>query len=622
MIKTITLDYKADGQELTFKNIPMKDGVYSTKEYQLEITQGDFTKTVLTRIDQKEFLLERASYSFGFDLYNPSKIIVPDTGRHFMDTLYPRQVMAKAKFLSSAAKMATPFMAFLDSTEKVKLAFGLTGKMVDSEFILESPGANGKYSLVVESDQWQWKINRPFDKNLTLGKTKAYTDGFYISTGNHSWFHALKEYGEIYRQANEIELRPNTNTYDTEFCTWRVTNPDNFTHEWTIETAKECKKLGIDAMILDDGWSGVGLDSDIMESSLGDWPRKVDGKYDDIAETIEAIKNEGIKPLLWFCPLGLGPQSADYEKFQKYCVETNGVPYVTPGLFRTLCPRNPQARTVMVQMLRRILSYNPSGFKPDLFNYMPIEACTADHEHDIPNTLQGLKECMRLMYEEATKHDPEMIFMLKNDEASVEFSQFAPAVRSGDSPYDPNIMFLRCAYANAIAPIVINDYLMIGKNESQIEIAHSLIKQLTMGVPAISIDLLNASEKHKAVLKVWIDLYNSTIKDIHKNAAPMPQDSALHCWERIDQKNNQALISLVHPTNTIQRLPATKEIIILNATEYEKIFINEHAISAEWNVQTYNYMHQKQTEYLLGKEDCLIEIPSAGFAVLKQVDCT
>ena len=616
MINTITMNYTVDGQELEFSGIPLEEGLYSCKDYCLELFQTDHITTKLSRTDKAKFHLQKVSYSFGFKLHNAAKIIVPDTGRHFMDTLFPRQVMAKARFLSSAAKMSTPFMAFLDSTEKVKVAFGLTGKMVDTEFLLESPGANDKYSLVVKSDQWRWKINRPFDSDLSLGQVDSYTDGFYVSTGNKSWFHALREYGDIYRKANNIELNPNKNTYDTEFCTWRVINSDNFTHEWTVETAKECKKLGIDTMILDDGWFGVGLDSDIMESSLGNWPKKVKGKYPDITKTIDAIKNEGVKPLLWFCPLGLGPQSDNYDSLQKYCVETDGEPYVTPGLFRTLCPRNPQARTIMVQMLRKLLSYNPDGFKPDLFNYQPIEACTADHEHDIPNTLEGLKECMRLMYEEAMNHDEEMIFMLKNDEANVEFSQYAPAVRSGDSPYDPNIMFLRCAYANAIAPIVINDYLMIGKEESEMELAYCLIKQITMGVPAISIDLLNATYEQKALLKAWLGLYNKKFKTIHMNSQIEPQDSALHCWERLDSSNSKAIISVIHPANSMQTLPDADEIYVLNATQNDNLFINENKLMQKMEAISYSYLHKETGRYVLNPQDYRLTVPAAGFTVL------
>jgi len=616
MIKNVSFEFKADGKNICFAKLPFEEGIYSCKEYKLELTMGDHLSFVFHRIDGKDFCLDSVCYSFGFALHNPAKIIVPDTGRHFMDTFYPRQVMAKARFLSSAAKMASPFMAFLDSTEQVKIAFALTGKMMDTEFLLESPGANSKYSLVVKSQQWKWKITKPFDEKISLGKMKSYKDGFFVSTGDKSWFHALKKYSKIYRRENNIKLQTNINTYDAEFCTWRVINSDKFTHKWTIETARECKKIGIDAMILDDGWFGVGLDSEIMESSLGNWPRKIEGKYEDITKTIEKIKKEGVKPLLWFCPLGLGPQSDNFEKLQKFCVENNGKPYVTPGLFRTLCPRNPQARTIMVQMLRKLLNYNPDGFKPDLFNYQPIEACTADHEHDIPTTLEALKECMRLMYEEAVNYNPEMIFMLKNDEANVEFSQFAPAVRSGDSPYDPNIMLLRCAYANAIAPLVINDYLMVGKEESLKDIAYCLIKQIAMGVPAVSIDLLNAPYEQRALLKNWIGFYNSTAKAIHMNSSPEPQDSSLFCWQSIDRTNSKAMFTVIHPCNTIYTLEDADEIYILNASQYEKIFIGNNQLTGKMKSTSFDYMHKETCKNTITPDNDYIKVPTAGMCIL------
>ncbi len=601
--------------EIQFNDIPLENGKYVSEGFALEITQSEdnCVNIKLSALNNDEFELSNVTYFIGIPLCNPGMILVPDTGRHFMNTIYPRQVMMQAEFLVSSAHMSTPFLAFMSNTGRVLQSFGLLGDIVDTSFKLLSPGANKKFSLVVKDEEWKWQITKPYDKSLSLGRMRVFEDGFFQGSGELNWFYSLQGYAKVYQDRHDISVQANENVYKPQFCTWRVINSDYMNHEWVVKMARECKAIGLEVMILDDGWFGVGLDSDIMESSLGDWPKKVEGKFDDICETISAIKREGVHPVLWFCPLGLGPQSGIFDKYKKYCVSVEGRPYQTPGLFRTLCPRNPQARTVMVQMLRKVLSYNPDGFKPDLFNYQPAQACDANHEHDIPNTLEALRECMRLMYEEAIQWKEDAIFMLKNDEANVDFCQFGPSIRSGDSPYDPNIMFLRCAYPNAFGKAVINDYLMIGRSELPKEIAYSMIKQVTMGTPAVSIDLLKMTKEQKEVLRVWLGLYNEELKRIHIGASVEPQDSGMNCWIRMDGSASRAIITVVSPSSVVEFLPNVREIYLLNASDCEGLFVRRSELTGDMDVQCFDYMHRKVYDYMYRGQN-RIEVPSGGYA--------
>jgi len=508
--------------------------------------------------------------------------------------------------------MSTPLLIYLDNVEVVTLAFGLMGKIDDTLFRQISPGANKKFSLVVYENKCKWEIRKPYHESAALGQMQKFEDGFYQSCGEKSWFHALQKYAVVYQKEHGIEPKTNERMYEPQFCTWRVVNSDKLTHDWTVATAKECRKLGIGTLILDDGWYGPGLDSDIMISDLGNWPSSIPSKYPSITKTVQEIKKQGVHPVLWYCPTGIGPQSDLYESSKKYCVVENGKLYKTPALFHSLCPRNPNAREIIRTTLRKVLSYGADGFKPDLFNYMPITPCEADHEHDIPTVLEAIRACFKMMYEEAIKYDPNMIFMAKNDEANVDFCQFAPAVRAGDSPYDPNIMFLRCAYASAFAPVIINDYLMLAGPESPEEIARCMIKQVTIGTPAVAIDLLTLAADRKKVLATWIKLYNQELRQIHKAARIEPQNSSLTCWQRIDENSKIGIISVLHPCDTIGILPSLNRLFILNATANDELFIRKSFINNEVSVKCFDFEHQLQKEYRW-KNSLTIRVPKSGY---------
>lgn len=610
--------FEVDGKIVAFRKVPLAQGVRVQGGYRLTMTAGAFVGLRFAREDGKVFDLKAATYDIAFPLTNAAKIIVPDTGRHFMNTIYPRQVMFKFEgYPVSSAHMSTPFFVYLDGLEKVSLAFGLMGKTIDTVFKQTSPAANKKFSLVVYAKECRWRIRKPYHENASLGAMTLWQDGFYQSEGDKTWFHALRTYAALWQKEHGVKPRANRSIYKPEFCTWRVIGSDKLTHAWTVKTARECRKLGLGAMILDDGWFGVGLDSDIMQSSLGNWPRTVAGKFPDIVKTLRAIRKEGVSPLLWYCPTGIGPQSDLFEKARPFCIVNEGRLYQTPGLFHTLCPRNPEARKLMVANLRKVLSYAPDGFKPDLFNYMPTSPCEADHEHDIPTVLEATKLCFGLMYKEAMRHGKEILFMAKNDEANIDFCQYAPAVRAGDSPYDPNIMFLRCAYPNAFAPAVINDYLMLAGPETGEEIARCMIKQVTMGVPALSIDLLNTPERQKRVLRAWIGLYNRELMAVHQAARIEPQDPALTCWERIDRRRKVGVITVVHPGAAIETLPDLDRLFLLNASAGSELFVNDCRWKGGGVLRLYDFRHK-----LLGQQawsgGSRVPAPASGYSELRK----
>lgn len=612
-VEKFSATFTVEGKDVIFRNVPMqKGGTYRQGGVRLKVTTGAYTGICLQRSNGARFSLDSITYKIAFPLTNAARILVPDTGRHFMDTFYPRKVMFKRDYFVSSAHMSTPFFAYMDGLERVTLAFGLMGKTIDTRFTQTSPGANKKFSLVVSGNECRWEIHKPYHENASLGEMTCFEDGFYQKEGEKSWFHALRSYAELWQDVHGVKPRANDAVYTPELCTWRVVNSNKLTHDWTVKMARECKKLGIGAMILDDGWFGVGLDSNIMKSDMGDWPRKIEGKYPDIVRTVKAIQKEGVKALLWYCPTGIGPESKIYEKVKDYLIVNEGRVYKTPGLFHTLCPRNPHARKIMVANLRKVLSYGVDGYKPDLFNYMPTSPCEADHEHDIPTILEATHECFRLMHKEARRHGRDLLFMAKNDEANVDFCQFAPAVRAGDSPYDPNILFLRCAYPNAFAPAVINDYLMLAGPETSEEIARCMIRQVTMGVPALSVDLLKVGKRQKAVLAAWLGFYNRDLMALHKAARIEPQDSAMTCWERVDTKGSSAVISVVHPGCMIERLPDVKRIFVLNATEHDYLPIRDCQLTGPVHIALYDHQHRKLDSREWKDHDSL-PVSSAGY---------
>lgn len=95
----------------------------------------------------------------------------------------------------------------------------------------------------------------------------------------------------------------------------------NFNTEKLIDIAKEASKLGIEMLVMDDGWFGH-RDSD--NSSLGDWfvyEKKIDGglKY-----LVDEVNKLGMKFGIWFEPEMISPDSELYKTHPEWAIQVKG----------------------------------------------------------------------------------------------------------------------------------------------------------------------------------------------------------------------------------------------------------------------------------------------------------
>ena len=95
----------------------------------------------------------------------------------------------------------------------------------------------------------------------------------------------------------------------------------NFDTEKLIDIAREASKLGIEMLVMDDGWFGH---RDADNSSLGDWfvyEKKLKGglKY-----LVDEVNKLGMKFGIWFEPEMISPDSELYKKHPDWAIQVKG----------------------------------------------------------------------------------------------------------------------------------------------------------------------------------------------------------------------------------------------------------------------------------------------------------
>ena len=101
---------------------------------------------------------------------------------------------------------------------------------------------------------------------------------------------------------------------------WEGTYFD-FTEEKILGIAREAKELGIELMVLDDGWFGKRNDD---KSSLGDWFVNKEKLPNGITGLAEKVTDMGLKFGLWFEPEMVSVDSELYRTHPDWCIHVPG----------------------------------------------------------------------------------------------------------------------------------------------------------------------------------------------------------------------------------------------------------------------------------------------------------
>lgn len=302
---------------------------------------------------------------------------------------------------------------------------GASSHQLNPFFVMASKGANEEYGEVygfnlvysgnfnggVEVDQieksraWLGINDYDFLWKLEAGEAFQTPEAVMVYSGKglgemSRTFHRLYR-KRLVRGKYRDEVRPILAN------NWEATYFD-FNEEKIIGLAKEAKSLGIELLVLDDGWFGK-RNSD--NSSLGDWYVNKEKLPNGIAGLAKQVNEIGIKFGLWFEPEMVSPDSDLYRKHPDWCIHV-------PNRVRTEC-RNQltldlsrkEVCDYIVETMNSILKEaNISYVKWDMNRHMSefgSAGLPADRQNEMPHRyMLGLYDVM----ERIVTANPEVLF--------------------------------------------------------------------------------------------------------------------------------------------------------------------------------------------------------------------
>lgn len=288
--------------------------------------------------------------------------------------------------------------------------------------------------------------------------------------------------------------------YDAAYSTW-YSYMRNVHGRQIIKECRAAQKLGMDTVIVDDGWQNVKNISDY--SYCGDW-NPAPNRFPDMRAFVEEVHEIGMKVMLWFPVPFIGEKAAAFSRFEgKYLyARENRSCYV-------LDPRYPEVRDYLVQTyVHAVRDWDLDGLKLDYIDRFckggdPMPGMDFDSVEDAVETLLG--EIRAAL----TAIKPDILIEFRQPYIGPVIGTYGNMLRVWDCPLDPmtnrlSIADLRLTTAGAA---VHSDMVVWDKDDTDESVATHLYATL-FGVPQISMRLNTLSAAHRRVLSAFLAFRN------------------------------------------------------------------------------------------------------------------
>lgn len=280
------------------------------------------------------------------------------------------------------------------------------------------------------------------------------------------------------------------------FSTWYAMQ-QNITPEAVETQAALGKELGLDTIIVDDGWMTV--DRTRGYAHCGDWEPH---SLPDTAAHIRRVHDLGVRYLLWYALPFIGKESEAWEHLGQYALADAG------HLGAIVAdPRYPAVREHLTGCLARAVEeWGADGLKIDFVDWFAVaDPPAAGPEADCATVDEGVERLLAAIRGRITAVQPEAMIEHRQPYTSPGLWPWTTMVRATDCPLSPQDNRERTVDLRLVSgPIAVHaDMLMWHPDESPEQVACHLINVL-FAVPQISVDLSTQSPEQREALAFWL----------------------------------------------------------------------------------------------------------------------
>ncbi|MEZ5198625.1 MAG: alpha-galactosidase [Bacteroidales bacterium] len=328
------------------------------------------------------------------------------------------------------------------------------------------------------------------------------------------------------------------------------------------EVIKECsigKEIGLEAVIVDDGWQT--MDNKRGYAYTGDW--KPD-RLGDMKAFVDSLHSIDMKILLWYSLPFIGEKADLYGKFKgKYLHH-----WESQGTW-VLDPRYPEVREHIINTYETALNeWNLDGFKLDFLGWFYADEktdLTARNGRDFASVNEATDRLMTDIMKRLRTLRPEIMIEFRQPYIGPLMRKYGNMFRAADCPNMEVVNRVRTTDLRITSGnTAVHSDMFVWHKEDPVESAALQILNILFSVPQLSVKLDSIPEDHFQMVKFWMSYWKEN-RDVLLEGEFVPlQPGSLYPVLR-SSLNNKEIIALYSEQVVTIRNPDLTEIDIVNA---------------------------------------------------------
>ncbi|MDT8392151.1 MAG: alpha-galactosidase [Lentisphaeria bacterium] len=289
---------------------------------------------------------------------------------------------------------------------------------------------------------------------------------------------------------------------------------------------KQCalaKKLGMDSVIVDDGWQTD--DKNRGYAYCGDW-EPAPGKFPDFAAHVKQVHDIGMKYLLWYSVPFVGIYSKAYDRFKDKFLNPPQ-PGGKEQKWFVLDPRFPDVREYLIGIYENaIRNYDLDGFKLDFVDCFCTNEATKDcfgDGRDYQSVPEAADRLLTDVIARLRAIKPDVMIEFRQSYIGPAMRKYGNIFRVGDEPNNAagnrvGSMLLKNLSGNT----AIHSDMVMWHYEDSVESAAMQLIHALFTVPQISVRLDEVPESHVAMIQRYLDFWREH-RDVLLDGKIMPR---------------------------------------------------------------------------------------------------
>ena len=278
----------------------------------------------------------------------------------------------------------------------------------------------------------------------------------------------------------------------------------NLEYEKIIEECKNSKELGLETVIIDDGWQTE--DNNRGYAFCGDWEVSK-SKMNDMKKLVAEIHKLGMKVMLWYSVPFMGIHSKRFEEFKTMLLDESG----DNKTFFALDPRYKKVRDYLSNLYENaIKEWDLDGLKLDFIDSFVLKgnSLETDERRDYESLEDAILALLSETKEKLTKLKSDVLIEFRQSYVGPSIRKYGNMLRVGDCPGD--VLTNRSQAINlrftSGKTAVHSDMLMWNKTDSVENAAEQFIN-IIYTVPQISVLINELNEEQKKMLRFYISFW-------------------------------------------------------------------------------------------------------------------